>query len=209
MDHQVYVVLDRSGSMASCIQDTLDGLRYFLESLEDSARVTLLLFNQTTEVVYRDAPKENWVPLTPQKYRPHGGTALMDAIGETIKMAEIHEPRSWADQEDNAVTIVILTDGDENSSKAYTPAHVADLINYRRTQEWNFVFLGPVEERLFERADALNIPRSAVLAYTRETVDTAICSAADALNRMRSGETQVVEFSQEERTASNPSDFVA
>lgn len=209
MDHQVYVVLDRSGSMASCVQDTLGGLRYFMDSLEDSARVTLLLFNQTTEVIYRDAQKENWVPLTPQKYRPHGGTALMDAIGETIKMADIHEPRSWADQEDNTITIVILTDGDENSSKAYTPAHIGDLINHRRSQEWNFVFLGTDEERLFERANALNIPRSAVLTYTHETVDTALYSAADALNRMRSGESQSVEFSQEERTASNPSDFVA
>lgn len=202
--HQVYVVLDRSGSMASCVQDTLGGLQYFLDSLEDSARVTLLLFNQTTEVVYRNAQKENWVPLTPQKYRPHGGTALMDAIGETIKMAEIHEPRSWADQEDNIISIVILTDGEENSSKAYTPAHVADLINYRRTQEWNFVFLGSHQDAVL-RAGSLNIPSSSAMTFSNEVVDTAIRSAADALNRMVSGESQSVEFSQEERTASNPS----
>lgn len=201
--HQVYIVLDRSGSMASCVQDTLGGLQYFLDSLDDSARVTLLLFNQTTEVLYRDAPKENLVPLTPQKYRPHGGTALMDAIGETIKMAEIHEPRSWADQEDNTVSIVILTDGEENSSRAYTHAHVAGLINYRRTQEWNFVFLGANQDAIM-RASTLNIPPSSAMTFSQEMVDTAMRSAADALNRMVSGESPDIEFSQEERMASNP-----
>ena len=201
--HQVYIVLDRSGSMATCIQDTLGGLQYFLDSLDDSAQVTLLLFNQTTEVVYRDAPRDKWIPLTPQKYRPNGGTALMDAIGETIKMADIHAPNMWADQEDNTISIVILTDGDENSSKAYTPAHVADLINHRRSQEWEFVFLGANQNAIL-KARKLAIPVSSAMTFTNETVDTAMRSAADALNRMVSGESQTVEFSQIERMASNP-----
>tara|TARA_B100001093_G_scaffold407299_1_gene395918 strand:- start:151 stop:768 length:618 start_codon:yes stop_codon:yes gene_type:complete len=204
MTQQVYIILDRSGSMATCIQDTLGGLQYFLDSLEDSARVTLLLFNQTTEVLYRDAPKGDWTPLTPQKYRPHGTTALMDAIGETIKMADIHEPRLWADQEDNTISIVILTDGDENSSKAYTSAHVGELINRRRTQDWNFVFLGANHDAIM-RANSLNIPQESAMTFSNETVDTAMRSAADALNRMVSGESQSVEFSHHERMASQPS----
>jgi len=201
--HQVYVILDRSGSMASCVQDTLGGLRYFLDSLDESARVTLLLFNQSTEVLYRDAPRDKWIPLTPQKYRPNGGTALMDAIGETIKMAEIHQPRMWADQEDNQISIVILTDGDENASKAYTPAHISDLINLHRTQEWSFTFLGANQDAVL-KAKSLNIPANSAMTFTNETVNTAMRSAADALNRMVSGESQSVEFSQVERMASNP-----
>ena len=201
--HQVYVVLDRSGSMASCVSDTLGGLKYFLESLDDTARVTLLLFNHGTEVLYRDVPKSKCTELTPTKYRPCGGTALMDAIGETIKMAEIHEPKLWSDREDNDVSIVILTDGDENSSKAYTPAHVADLINYRRTQEWNFVFLGANQDAIM-RAKSLSIPEASAMTFSQELVDTAMQSAADALNRMRSGESQTIEFSRIERASSNP-----
>jgi hypothetical protein len=189
--------------MATCIQDTLGGLQYFLDSLGESARVTLLLFNQTTEVIYRDAPKDKWTPLTPQKYRPNGGTALMDAIGETIKMADIHEPKMWADREDNRVSIVILTDGDENSSRAYTPAHIADLINHRRSQEYEFVFLGANQNAVL-KARKLAIPVSSAMTFTNETVDTAMRSAADALNRMVSGESQSIEFSQMERMASNP-----
>jgi hypothetical protein len=204
MTHQVYIILDRSGSMASCIPDTLGGLQYFLDSLDDSARVTLLLFNHTTEVLYRDAPKDKWMSLTPHKYRPHGGTALMDAIAETINMAEIHQPRMWADQDDNTVSVVILTDGDENSSKAYTPQHVAGLINYKRTQEWNFVFLGANQDAIMKAGD-LNIPKESAMTFSNETVDTAMRSAADALNRMVSGESQTVEFSRIERAASCPS----
>jgi len=189
--------------MASCVQDTLGGLQYFLDSLDDSARVTLLLFNQSTEVLYRDAPKDKWITLTPQKYRPNGGTALMDAVGETIKMAEIHQPRLWSDREDNTISIVILTDGDENSSKAYTPAHISDLINHHRTQEWTFTFLGANQDAVL-KAKSLNIPAASAMTFTNETVDTAMRSAADALNRMVSGESQSVEFSQIERMASNP-----
>lgn len=192
--------------MTECVPDVLSGIRRFLSSMDgDRTQVTLTLFNQGTDVIYRNQPKENWIELTNKKYRPVGGTALMDAMGETIKMAEMHQPRLWSDQEENVVSIVVLTDGDENASKIYTPAHIADLVNHHRSQEWNFVFLGPVEERLFERADALNIPRSAVLAYTHETVDTAICSAANALNRMVSGHRRGMYFSREERAASNPS----
>jgi len=205
MTQQVYIILDRSGSMATCIQDTLGGLQYFLDSLEDSARVTLLLFNQTTEVLYRDAPKQNRIPLTSQKYRPHGTTALMDAIGETIKMADIHEPRLWVDQEDNTISVVILSDGDENSSKAYTSSHVGDLINHRRSHDWNFAFLCTDGERVFERARTLNIPRSSTLVYSQETIDIAMRSAADALSRMVSGKSQGIEFSRGERMASQPS----
>jgi len=142
--------------------------------------------------------------LTPHKYRPHGGTALMDAIAETINMAEIHQPRMWADQDDNTVSVVILTDGDENSSKAYTPQHVAGLINYKRTQEWNFVFLGANQDAIMKAGD-LNIPKESAMTFSNETVDTAMRSAADALNRMVSGESQTVEFSRIERAASCPS----
>lgn len=204
MTQQVYIILDRSGSMATCIQDTLGGLQYFLDSLEDSARVTLLLFNHTTEVLYRDAPKQNLIPLTSQKYRPHGTTALMDAIGETIKMADIHEPHLWADQEDNAISIVILTDGDENSSKAYTSSHVGELILQRRIQDWNFVFLGANHDAIM-RAKSLNIPQESAMTFSNETVDTAMRSAADALNRMVAGDSQRIEFSHHERMASQPS----
>lgn len=201
--HQVYIVLDRSGSMSSYIEDTLGGLQYFLDSLSDDTHVTLTLFNQSTEIIYRNKTKANWIPLTKINYRPSGGTALMDAIGETIKMAEIHEPTRWADQADNTITIVILTDGDDNSSKAYTPAHVADIINIRRTQEWNFIFMGANQDAIL-KANSLNIPQGSAMTFNAHTVDTAMQSAADALNRMRSGESQSVEFSQTERMTSNP-----
>jgi hypothetical protein len=40
-------------------------------------------------------------------------------------------------------TVIILTDGDENSSVEYTPGHIKDLVESRQTRDgWSFVYLG-------------------------------------------------------------------
>ena len=122
-------LLDRSGSMESCRQDTIDGFNAFIESQRQSGgTMTLCLFDDKFETVYEKTPIEDVPELTEDTFVPRGGTALLDAMGQVLKM----------DLSDDAV-IIILTDGDENSSRTYTSAHVKDLVNLK---PWKFVYLG-------------------------------------------------------------------
>ena len=122
-------LLDRSGSMESCRNDTIDGFNTFIDSQKQfGGTMTLCLFDDQFETVYEKVPIEDVPVLTEDTFVPRGGTALLDAMGQVLKMK----------LSDDAM-VIILTDGDENSSLTYTSAHVNDLVNLK---PWKFVYLG-------------------------------------------------------------------
>lgn len=122
-------LLDRSGSMESCLHDTIDGFNSFVDSQKQfGGTLTLCLFDHKFEVVYEKVPIEEVPLLDAETFVPSGGTALLDAMGQVLKMK----------LSDDAM-IIILTDGEENSSSDYTSAHVKDLVDLK---PWKFVYLG-------------------------------------------------------------------
>ena len=122
-------LLDRSGSMDSCRQDTIDGFNTFIEAQKQfGGTMTLCLFDDKFETVYEKMPIADVPVLTGDTFVPRGGTSLLDAMGQVLKM----------DLSDDAM-IIILTDGEENSSRTYTSAHIKDLVNLK---PWKFVYLG-------------------------------------------------------------------
>ena len=83
--------------------------------------------------------------MTKETYQPRGSTALLDAIGRCIKECTVNNP-----------TVIILTDGLENTSHTYTNAHVKDLIEQKTTDGWTFVYLGANQDA-FAEAGGLGI----------------------------------------------------
>ncbi len=146
MKTEIAFILDRSGSMQSIRQDTIDAFNTFLrdqQAAPDQARFTLVFFETETDVRHVSIPIAEVVPLDLETYVPNGGTALLDAIGETIdklgqRLATIPE----ADRPEQ-VTIAILTDGEENSSRHYNWHQIADRIKHQTEKyAWEFLFLG-------------------------------------------------------------------
>jgi hypothetical protein len=122
-------LLDRSGSMESCCEDTINGFNLFIETQKQfGGTMTLCLFDDRFETVYEKMPIEDVPVLTDDTFVPRGGTSLLDAMGQVLKM----------ELSDDAM-IIVLTDGEENSSRMYTAAHVKDLVNLK---PWKFVYLG-------------------------------------------------------------------
>ena len=207
MAARVYFVLDKSGSMAAHADDTIGGMNAFIREQSDNTVLSLNTFNDKVTTVYADVSKSAVTPLTNMLYRPMGGTALLDAIGYTIRMATNIEPTSWADQDDDStVTIVMLTDGNENSSKEYTHAHIRDLVELKRLQGWRFVFLGANQDAFLTAKD-IGIDPASTLNFDTGVVDTAIRSAGSAVARMTSGTSNSISFTDLERTASQPMSF--
>ena len=122
-------LLDRSGSMETCRDDTITGFNSFIESQKQfGGTMTLCLFDHEFEVVYDKTPIDEVPALCTDTFVPRGGTALLDAMGQILKM----------DLSDDAM-VIILTDGEENSSDVYTAAHIKDLVDLK---PWKFVYLG-------------------------------------------------------------------
>jgi hypothetical protein len=132
--------------MESCIDDTIEGFNTFVESQKEfGGTMTLCLFDHEFNTVYDKVPIDQVNPLTRDTYVPRGGTALHDAMGQVLKM-------NLSDD----VMVIILTDGEENSSSKYTAAHVKDLVD---TKPWKFVYLGANQDAVLT-AQGLGIQTS-------------------------------------------------
>ncbi|CAL6028077.1 von_Willebrand factor type A domain-containing protein [Hexamita inflata] len=139
----VVAVLDMSGSMHPISEATINGFNSYLTELQNSSqtvKVTLVLFNIGSVVVYRNKPAKMCEPLTRKIYKPMGGTALVDALGTAIQTLSEQLKEG---EKPGKVSIFVSTDGEENSSKRYKREEVKKMIEKQQEDEkWEFIFAG-------------------------------------------------------------------
>lgn len=120
-------LLDESGSMYERKSDAIGGFNSFLdEQKKEPGTISLYTFNHKLTCVYKDVPIDEAPPLTMDSYHPKGNTALYDAMGEILKQHETG-------------VLVVLTDGEENSSRKYTKLHIKDLVSQSKL---NIIYAG-------------------------------------------------------------------
>lgn len=154
---EIVIVLDRSGSMESRKEETIGGFNSFLEKQKaepGECVFTLTQFDNEYEVVLDGVPLGDVLPLTDKTYIPRGFTALLDAIGRTINVADARIAAMPEDQRPSKVLFVVLTDGMENASKEFKKATVFEMIEQRKTKGgWQFVFIGTGQDQIAEGSE--------------------------------------------------------
>ncbi|MCB0923253.1 MAG: VWA domain-containing protein [Mycobacterium sp.] len=139
----IAALLDRSGSMQSIAADMCGGFDAFIakeSTYPGTTLVTLAQFDDQYEVVY-ESQAISAVPAL--RLEPRGMTALFDAIGRFITEVGAGLAALSEDDRPGAVTVLVITDGHENSSREWTRDAVRELIAQQETQySWDFVFLG-------------------------------------------------------------------
>lgn len=170
----IIVVIDRSGSMLRVRKDTEGGLAAFLEAQKTDipTTVTLHQFDHEHNVVYRDVPLAE-VPT--YVLQPRGNTSLCDAIGRAVLGA----PET---DEETHTTVVILTDGQDNTSAEHTPETVAALITEKTAKGWTFVFLGANQDAI-TAGSAFGIGEHTSLTYTGKRTKSALTTAGNMIVR--------------------------
>ena len=195
MTSSIYCVIDRSGSMDSCRSDTIGGFNVFLTEQDPETTININLFDHEYTELYSGSVKDAQ-KLTLETFVPRGNTALFDAIGKTIKKV---------DGTEGPPIIVILTDGEENSSREFTQNHIKDLIEEKTKQGWSFVFLGANQDAIMAAKNFGMSPLSA-MTFSPDNVGVALRSASSAIKRgltnKSAGTPVAVEFSQAEREES-------
>ena len=143
---ELVFILDRSGSMTGLESDTIGGFNALLEKQKKepgACLVTTVLFDHERMTLHDRIAVSDVQPLTERDYQPRGSTALLDAVGSTIRhIARIHR---YARPEDvPAKTLfVITTDGMENASRRYTADQVREMVQHEQDKYgWEFLFLG-------------------------------------------------------------------
>lgn len=137
------LILDRSGSMSNIAKDMNGGIHELLKeqaALPGEILVDVTTFDTTVDQVVSDELPGH-VPA--DLIKPRGGTALLDAIGETVTKLGEKLAAKPEDKRPGKVVVVIVTDGQENSSVDWKSPAIKELVE-KQTNEfaWEFLFLG-------------------------------------------------------------------
>lgn len=149
--------LDCSGSMSTCWDDAIGGFNSFVvdqAAQQPDSTLTLKQFDHEIRTTFENVPFKDVRPLTRETFVPRGSTALLDAIGETVKGSIPGEP----------ATLIILTDGQENASRTYTKAHIKDLLEQKQKDGWTIIYLGANQDA-FAEAGSMGIAAANTVNY--------------------------------------------
>ncbi len=170
MPINVYILLDRSGSMSNRWVEALSTINAYVKGLADAKHdgvVTIAAFDSfanpridtTSGMGWSEGWKfhfdtlrlatrpQDWKPLSSEDAKPRGQTPLYDAIGRICSLAD-------ADANPKGV-ILIMTDGAENASREMTRMGATNALDRQRGRGWDVVHLGIDFREVAEQASSL------------------------------------------------------
>lgn len=184
----VTFLLDRSSSMSSCWDSTIEAFNGYVDGLRDASLLdfTLVQFDYNggdmqlektcVAVPVKTAPK-----LSRENYQPRGSTPLTDAAYTVIKAVETSLESK---PKDTKVVICIQTDGQENCSWLHNWEELAGLIKQKQDLGWQFNFMGASIDA-YQQGSKMGIQAAATMSYDRTNVRaTRAAFAASAANTM-------------------------
>lgn len=203
-----HILLDRSGSMESCRDVTIDAFNEYVSNLaSDSnidAAISLSLFDgqgvENTldlQLVHNGINVKTMPKLTRETYVPRGNTPLNDAIGRTVARmdGEWHRPNE-------RIALVIITDGYENASTEYNTTAIKKLLDScKQDKNWLIVYLGANQDA-FQEGSVRGVSAMNTMNYAPQHVKAAMRATARShasFAASGSAHAQSVGFSQEER----------
>jgi len=207
---KIWILIDRSGSMESIRADTEGGLKSFLAEqaeVEPDTRVSLYQFDTKHDTVYKGVPIGS-VPS--YVLQPRGGTALLDAIARVLGDIRVDREQTPQDQRPDQNLLLIVTDGEENSSVEY------DLRNDGYTRVFKLVeteqgrglvvsYLGANQDAI-KVAAKMGIPQANSITYdaSQEGTMSSWAAASASYTRGAKGPTCDMAFTDAEREAAQP-----
>lgn len=139
---EVICIVDRSGSMERIKNDAIGGFNAFLNAHKDSHNrtiMTVVQFDDEYEIKYNGVSPETVLEYTERTFIPRGMTALLDAIGKTIR--DVDQRRNSETTIPGKTIVSILTDGEENSSKEYKLEQIKRIIDSKKSLGWEVLFV--------------------------------------------------------------------
>lgn len=179
-DCEIVCVIDRSGSMGAIADDAIGGFNSFLENQKVEAGTAVLsmtLFDHEQLHPYETVPLPAVPAFTRSTYQPRGYTALFDAIGSTLTATATRRAATAPAGRPQSVVVAILTDGHENASRNYSREAIAAMIEERRAEGWQFVFLA-ADQAAFDAARHMNIAMDDVAMFRADSAGVHEASAS-------------------------------
>jgi uncharacterized protein YegL len=196
----VAAIIDESGSMTGVAQETINGYNKFVADVQaeqagKEAYVSTFLFDSghtytngqavarpTVRTIQDTVKLENAVPLNTSTYQPNGGTPLYDAIGMAISAID----KAVEAKGVNKVTLIIQTDGAENSSREYNHKAVTSMIKDRTDKGWQIIFMGADLANANSIGTNLGVLRANSMSYSKGNTVKAFAAMSNSTTAYRS-----------------------
>lgn len=165
----VAFIVDESGSMSNAKNIVLNNFKEQVQMLAEQAsnnhkvKVSLTTFNSALSFVYEGVDVGVVKYLTESDYNPTGGTALYDAVGTTIsKIKEVED----LNNPDLSILLIILSDGEENSSKRFNQMEIKQQITeLKASGKWTVTYMGPNTVDLETTSNTFNIAKGNISTF--------------------------------------------
>lgn len=161
---KVYMLLDASGSMSDNWAETLGAINKFVASEQKTAitGLTLIAHDYGSSMNYRvlrdDVKLHAWKPVTTNEVSPGGYTPLYDAMGKLLTTVIDVNPEQGI--------VVVITDGQENSSREWNAASVSKLMDILKNKKVEFTFIG-ADFNAFGQAGSVGVSSAYTLNMTK------------------------------------------
>lgn len=193
----ITVLLDRTGSMEPIRADVVGGYNAFLQAQQAApgeATLTLVQFDSQDpyELLFAAMPIKDVPALTLAQYVPRASTPLYDAMGRGIRALEARLEGTPAGWRPDKIVFVVVTDGEENASVEFRRAQVMSLIEAKKKEGWDFVFLSS-DIGSFADAQDMGVAAASSLLFDKSAKGNhaAWASVADKVVRRRGGAASV------------------
>lgn len=138
---KLILVVDASSSMSMTKQETIDAVEKLIDEhrlLKDKkVRVQIYTFDNVVKEVVPLTKLKDYQRNFSQSYITAGMTALYDAIGKAVT------DNKENDSEFAKTSLVILTDGQENSSREYSKKDISNLLtSVQDGRGWDVSYIG-------------------------------------------------------------------
>ncbi len=186
---EIHVILDRSGSMRGSEADMEGGFQTFLDAQRKEpgeCLASLYQFDTEYETVFERRDIREVAGL---KLSPRGGTALHDALGHTIDRVGARLRETPEAERPENVIFIILTDGNENSSRSYTGPQVAEKVKRQKeSYNWRFIFLGADHDAVCA-GTSLGTDHGSTLQFSksRKGINATFSNLTKGVNAYRAG----------------------
>ena len=147
---ELVFIMDRSGSMSGLEKDCVGGFNSMIkkQKKEDGeCLVSTVLFNNSDTILHDRVSLKDIKQMKEDDYVPSGCTALIDALGNSIKhISDVHRYIRKEDVPEHTI-FVITTDGLENASKKYSSEEVKKMVEQKKKKDGNSSSWPPISMR--------------------------------------------------------------
>lgn len=192
MSTGIYILLDRSQSMVSQWAEAVAAVNTYVEHIEDkTAKLFISVFDTQGYDVVRNTTVGHFSPIQPTEFGPRSGTPLLDAAARIMY-------RAFDDGHEKTI-LIIMTDGEENSSQKFKLSDVKYLIAQMERKEWQVLFLGANFDNVSEQATSVGLAGSKFMNMTTQNYTSSMIGLASNTSFYAAGTARGIDISDQDK----------